>query len=134
MACKLAESKGLKLSPSNSVRLISPSGFISFEESPMGTSAVVSLLAGALSIPLVSGAVWGWEAGLGVRIADPGEGMRGGGRALDEDMTFALSAAAAASMRRFFSSSSSLFSLACASAARDMVRALACSNTCLSLE
>lgn len=110
MACKLAESKGLKLSPSNSVRLISPSGFISFEESPMGTSPVAPLLAGALSIPLVSGAVW--ETGLGVRIVDPGEGMRGGGRAFDEDVTFALSAAAAASMRRFFSSSCSLFSFA----------------------
>ena len=76
----------------------------------------VSLLEEAESLaPLVGGVFVRVErgAGVGVRMAEPGEGMRGGGSSAEEDMTLARSAAAAASIRLFSSSSSfSLLSLA----------------------
>ena len=128
IACKLAASKGLQLSFSNSLRLISSSGLSTSVESLTRMFAAPSLLTADPTIPLGSGViVWVCDgAGVGVRMADPGEGMRGGGSMAEEDVTFARSAAAAASIRLLFSSSCSLSSLACASAARDMVRTLAC--------
>ena len=128
IACKLAASKGLKFSPSNSLRLISPNGLSTLAESLTIAFVAVSVFT---STPFVSGAfVMVCGAGVGVRM----EGMRGGGSTVDEDTSFARSAAAAASIRLLFSSSSSLFSLACASAAMDMVLTRACSRTCLSLK
>ena len=56
MACKLAESKGLKLSSSNSLRLISPSGLRILVESLMSMFADFLLLAATEeSVPLVGG-------------------------------------------------------------------------------
>ena len=94
----------------------------------LGTAVAVSVL-------LVGGAFVrvGCGAGEGVRRVDPGAGIRGGGSSAVEVITFALSAAAAASIRLFSSSAFSLFSLAWASAAREMVLILACSRTFLSL-
>ena len=135
-------SKGLKLSNSNSLKLISPRGFIMFVESficipPVAESAFCGRIASVSLVLLVDGEfvrVCRGAAGVGVSIVDPtGAGMRGGGSSAVEVMTFALSAAAAASIRPFSSSAFSLFSLACASAARDMARILACSRTLFSL-
>ena len=130
MAWRLAASNGLKLLSSNSLRLNWPSGLITFNLSLLEVFVPVSLITGAPSVLLVLAmVVMVRDAGVGVRMVDMGEGMRGGGSCADEDVTFALSATAAASIRLRSSSSHSLFSLACASAAKDMVLTRACSNT-----
>ena len=113
MACKLAASNGLKLSPSNSLRLSSPRGLSTFNLSlpppfppPSFTPSLDTLVVVSVLAVLMTGA-----AGVGVRIAEPGEGISGGG-SWAELVALACSAAAASLLLRSSASCCSLLSLA----------------------
>ena len=114
MACKLAASNGLKLSLSYSLRLSSPSGLSAFNlclppppsPSPSFTPLLDTLVVVSVLAVLMTGAV-----GVGVRIAEPGEGISGGG-SWAELVALACSAAAASLLLRSSASCCSLLSLA----------------------
>ena len=112
MACKLAASNGLKLSPSNSLRLSSPRGLSTFNLSlppfppPSFTPSLDTLVVVSVLAVLMTGA-----AGVGVRIAEPGEGISGGG-SWAELVALACSAAAASLLLSSSASCCSLLSLA----------------------